>query len=277
MTSTSLDFALALARLGLSVIPVPRPRPGAAKGSPGDGKVPAIAWKRYQTERPTEAELRAWFTAEQNLAVITGVVSGVVVVDADSPDAVTWVKRNMLRTPWRVRTARGYHLYYRHPGVPVSNKARIRTKGGALALDVRGDGGYVIAPGSVHASGAVYTAEGNWSGPSTKLPAFWVGLLERPRKAPAQDSPRPRPEGDVVERARRYLAAIPVPVIGEGSDPATLSAACRLVRGFALTEAEAGSLLWEWAGGRPGWDRDWIEQKVANALRYGDEQIGGLR
>lgn len=276
-TPSSLEFALALTRLGLSVIPVPRPRPGAAKGFPGDGKVPSIAWKRFQLTRPTEAELRTWFATEQNLAVVTGAVSGVVVVDADSPEAVSWVKRNMLRTPWRVRTARGLHLYYRHPGVPVSNKARICTKAGALALDVRGDGGYVIGPGSVHASGAGYTAEGNWSEPSTNLPAFWIGLLERPRKTPTQDSPRPRPEGDVVERARRYLAAIPVPVIGEGSDRATLSAACRLVRGFALTEAEACSLLWDWAGGRPGWTREWVERKVANALAYGDEPMGGLR
>ena len=273
----SLDYALALARLGLSVIPVPRPRPGAVKGSPGDGKVPLISWKQYQSQRPTEDELRAWFATEQNTAVVTGGVSNIVVVDADSPEAVAWVKRNILRTPWRVRTARGLHLYYRHPGVPVGNKARIRTRAGALALDVRGEGGYVIGPGSVHASGAVYTAEGDWSVPSPKLPAFWVGLLERPRKASSLGSPRPRPEGDVVDRARCYLAAIPRPEIDQGSDNATLSAACHLVRGFQLTEAEASSLLWEWAGGRPGWTREWVERKVANALAYGDEPMGGLR
>ena len=265
-TPSSLDFALALARLGLSVIPVPRPRPGAAKGSPGDGKVPSIAWKRYQTARPTEAELRAWFATEQNLAVVTGAVSGVVVVDADSPEAVSWVKRNMLRTPWRVRTARGLHLYYRHPGVAVGNKARIRTKGGAARSRrarrwrLRHRAG--LRPREwrrLHRRGQLVRAV-------REAP----GILGRtPRATPegaAQDSPRPRPEGDVVERARRYLAAIPVPVIGEGSDAATLSAACRLVRGFALTEAEAGSLLWEWAGGRPGWTREWVERKVANAL-----------
>ena len=49
---------------------------------------------------------------------------------------------------------------------------------------------------------------------------------------------------EAVARARRYLAAIPAPQIGQGSDAATLYAACRLVRGFKLTEADTTTLLW---------------------------------
>lgn len=49
--------------------------------------------------------------------------------------------------------------------------------------------------------------------------------------------------GGVVERARRYLAAIPQPEIGSGSDTATLYAACRLVRGFGLSPDAAEALL----------------------------------
>jgi hypothetical protein len=46
---------------------------------PGDGKVPAIAWREYQTRRATSAELEHWFGAEpMNIAVITGEISGVV-------------------------------------------------------------------------------------------------------------------------------------------------------------------------------------------------------
>ena len=81
----------------------------------------------------------------------------------------------------------------------------------------------------------------------------------------------------VIDRARRYLAAIPVPDIGAGSDVATLSAACRLVRGFGLAQDEAERLLWDWAGRRPGWTRPWIAQKVAHAVRYGTEPLGALR
>ena len=61
-----------------------------------------------------------------------------------------------------------------------------------------------------------------------------------------------------------------------GSDADTLYAACRLVRGFALSLVDAEDLLWEWAGGRPGWTREWVAQKVAHAERYGTEAIGSL-
>lgn len=274
----TLDQALELWRRGLSVIPVPAPRPGVPPGQVGDGKVPAIAWREYQERLPTEDEIREGFRVEQNLAVITGRVSGIVVIDADSPEAVRYVVGHLPRTPWQVRTARGWHMYYRYPGVRVGNRARLDTRGGRLALDVRGDGGYVIGPGSIHASGRRYEMAGDWSIPREQLPALWMGWLERPRQH-SQRRDLPRPTGDVVERARRYLAAIPPPVIKDGSDNATVYAAYRLVRGFALSESDAVSLLWEWAGGREGWTLDWIRAKVRNALRYTTERsepIGGM-
>jgi hypothetical protein len=78
-------------------------------------------------------------------------------------------------------------------------------------------------------------------------------------------------------RANRYLAAIAPPEIGQGSDAAVLYAACRLVRGFGLAPSDAEMLLWEWAGGRPGWTREWIAEKVAHAEQYGTEPVGALR
>src|SRR5688572_14460750 len=91
LDNLTLKPALALWRRGLSVIPVPLPRPGCSPGRPGDGKVPLIAWREYQTRLPTEAELRDWFGGEPvNLAIVCGQVSGVVVVDADDRDALKW-------------------------------------------------------------------------------------------------------------------------------------------------------------------------------------------
>ena len=77
--------------------------------------------------------------------------------------------------------------------------------------------------------------------PRDQVPRFWPGWLQRPDRHPPSGPPAsaPRPTGDLLDRARRYLAAIPLPVIGAGSDTATLSAACRLVRGFALSAPEA--------------------------------------
>ena len=278
-SNSALDHALDLWRRGLSVFPVPRPRPGAPAGQAGDGKVPTLAWREFQNRRPTEDEIRAWFSAPRNIAVITGQVSDVVVIDADSPKAVHWVRTHLPRTPWQTKTARGYHLWYRRPGIRVANRARVETRDGRLALDVRGDGGYVIGPSSIHQTGARYEYAGDWSVPREQLPLFWVGWVAcpaRPLVAP-QPSSGPRPTVDIIERARRYLAAVPCPEIGHGSDAATLSAACRLTRGFGLSESDATVLLREWTGGRAGWTHEWITRKVRNAIAYGTEPMGVLR
>ena len=264
--------------LGFSMFPVPPPRPGVPPNTPGDGKTPTVKWKPLQTERASDRQLDEWFGGEpMNLAIVTGAISDVVVVDCDSPDAVRWWTRGRPYTPWQTQTSKGFHLWYRHPGAHVRNKARIKTDDGELAIDVRGDGGYVIAPGSRHASGAEYLEAGNWNAPIERVPVFWPGWLARPERPKPPAATRARPTGDLVERARRYLAAVPKPEIGCGSDVATLSAACRLVRGFGLPTAEAEQLLWEWAGDRAGWTRAWIAQKVAHAERYGTEPLGALR
>ena len=46
----------------------------------------------------------------------------------------------------------GRHLFFKHDGTPVKNSTGKLGKG----LDVRGDGGYVIVPPSVHETGSPY-------------------------------------------------------------------------------------------------------------------------
>src|SRR3954471_12997619 len=104
--------ALWLLVRGVSVIAVPRPRPGVPLGQPGDGKVPAIAWLEYQHRLPTEDKIRRWFARPMNIAIITGALSELVVVDADEPPALRWCTANLPYTPWQTQTARGFHLFY---------------------------------------------------------------------------------------------------------------------------------------------------------------------
>lgn len=289
-SATPLEIVSRPLGLRFSVIPVPRPRPGVPPGKPGDGKVPAIAWREYQTRLPTERELCEWFGATpMNIAVVTGAISGVVVIDADDREALRWAVEHLPYTPWQTQTSsRGFHLYYRHPGVRIPNRARLETGDGRLALDVRGDGGYVIGPGSIHPSGAEYLETGDWSDPHDRVPVFCPGWLVRPQQARTSNRPE-RVAGkhgkrypstqtdDLVARGRSYLATIPRPEIGRGSDSAVFYAACRLVRGFGLSACDTERLLWEWAGNRPGWTRAWVAKKVANAERHGTEPIGALR
>lgn len=163
---------------GCSVIPIDHPSDTTAQSS-SVGKTPTVAWKAFQVARPSDEQLLAWFGngRQRNIGVITGAVSNLVVVDCDSPEAVAWADARLPQTPWRVRTSKGEHRGYRHPGVPVGNKVRIDAGDPAIKIDVRGDGAYVVAPGSEHASGTRY----EWVGepPSIDaLPVFdlaWLG------------------------------------------------------------------------------------------------------
>ncbi len=273
----TLRQALALRRLGLSVFPVPRPGARLNDGRVADGKRPVLQWKPFQSRKASEDEIRRWFREPQNIAVATGALSEVVVVDADSQAGLRFCTRRLPHTPWQTQTSRGFHLFYRHPGVRVPNSARLHTQAGDLAVDVRGDGGYVIAPGSRHSSGLPYIAAGDWSVPLSGIPRFWPGWLRAPRIGNSPPQRPPSAAVDLLDRGRLYLNAVPVPEVGCGSDSTTLRVACRLVRGFGLSPADTEALIWEWAGNRPGWTRDWVASKVQNAIRYGSEPIGALR
>lgn len=146
------------------------------------GKKPRLrSWKEYQKRRPSWEETFPWFDIGEplNVAILTGAVSGLVVVDADNTASVEWVLANLVSTPLSVKTAKGRHFYYRHPGEHVSNRAKLH--GG---VDLRGDGGYVIGPLSLHATGIVYEIEGDLA---AELPRFDPSWLAEPRR---QDTSR---------------------------------------------------------------------------------------
>jgi hypothetical protein len=96
------------------------------------------------------------------------------------------------------------------------------------------------------------------------------------RRRPSTTS-RPRHSADVVERARRYLAALPPAVSGQHGDVTTFRACCRLVRGFLLREDDALALIKEWnAQCEPPWTERELADKIRRARRYGREPLGGL-
>lgn len=83
--------------------------------------------------------------------------------------------------------------------------------------------------------------------------------------------------GDVRERARRYLAAMPPAIAGSGGHVATYRAALAMVRGFALAEPDALALMREFnARCEPPWSARELERKVAEAAKARDVGIGFL-
>ncbi|MFZ9888500.1 MAG: bifunctional DNA primase/polymerase [Myxococcota bacterium] len=166
------EAALALCRLGFSVIPL-RPR----------GKEPLGRWTAAQRRRASEDELALVFDVQpdSNFAVVCGAVSGLVVVDLDDEEAVAFAEANLPPTPLVVTTSRGQHWYYLHPGGDLPT---FRPEG--LKIDVKGDGGYVVGPGSLHPSGAMYQATSRWSAELVRnAPLFDAAWFGRQVRTPA--------------------------------------------------------------------------------------------
>ena len=139
--------AMALAQKGMAVFPC-RPqdkRPATANGL---------------KDATTDLDIiRQWWRQEPqfNLAIATGAISGIFVVDVDGLDAEVELRRleaehGGLPSTVEAITARGRHVYFRSPEIPVRNSASKIAPG----IDVRGDGGYVLAPPSIHPSGRRY-------------------------------------------------------------------------------------------------------------------------
>ena len=123
-------------------------------------KRPLVRWEEFQYRRPDVDEVHAWFSRwpEAGIGIVTGAVSGLVVIDVDprhgGDASLERLEHQYDRLPSTVEShsgGGGRHLYFAHPGGLVRNKVGL-----APGVDLRGDGGYVVAPPSLHPSGLRY-------------------------------------------------------------------------------------------------------------------------
>jgi hypothetical protein len=157
----------------------------------------------FQDASTSPSEIAAWWARwpEANVGVRTGEL---VVIDLDCPSAehaLTELQAQHAPLPptRRARTGRGQHLYFHADG------HRIGCSAGTLApgIDVRGHGGFIVAPPSRHANGHHYT----WTTqhPVAPLPQWLATILCAPTQRPER-SPLPAVvAGGMSERAQRYL------------------------------------------------------------------------
>jgi len=137
-----------------------------------------------------ERTIRSWWDRWPwaNVGLATGAASGIVVIDVDPPNGGTHslvhlqsLKGSLPETLTALTGGGGLHLVYRHSGGQVRNTAG-RLPGVADPLpgiDLRGDGGYIVAPPSRHRSGACYT----WVDPTavlTEMPGWLRPTTRRP-------------------------------------------------------------------------------------------------
>lgn len=114
------------------------------------GKRPVGQWAHAQDVRADPRAVDAWVEEGMNLAVVTGQLSGVVVVDCDSDAGVLEAQRRGIPITPTATTGKGRHYYFAWTGA-TRNAVRL-----ADDVDVRGDGGYVLIPPSVHPNGESY-------------------------------------------------------------------------------------------------------------------------
>ena len=121
---------------------------------PLNGKQPLGGSHGFHDATIVEATIRELWTINPcaNIGFPTGQINRIFVIDVDGPEGEKTLaeleeKNGSLPRTYIVRTGRGRHLYFRQPpGVHVKSGA------GFLGpkLDVKGDGGYVVAPPSIH-------------------------------------------------------------------------------------------------------------------------------
>lgn len=285
---------------------------------PVNGKhPPCIEWKPYQTQRVGPEELKEWMRGRfpskdgrsvwrvenLNFALLTGSTPwssqnpGTVVIDTDDEEAEALVKRHCPETPMRqVTGSGGVHRVYRKPEGELYIPIRQKTWQGGhqFNVDVRADGGYIMAPGSIHPrTGKLYKEVTQWTlDLLMQCPVYdpsWLvceKTTERPKKVAVSvpeclatvDHADAINEIDVPvekreELARRYLASVPGTRQGEGADRRCSALTMRLLFGFALPVEIVQEMLSEWGQKDDqlddvgGW-YPWTEQEIARKIDW---------
>ncbi|MDH3514901.1 MAG: bifunctional DNA primase/polymerase [Gammaproteobacteria bacterium] len=141
--------ALAYRARGWAVVPVAR-----------SGKRPLVPWQAFQERAPTEDEIRDWYARwpDAGVGIVTGAVSGLAVLDIDprhgGMDSLRELERLHGALPHTIEAntgGGGRHVYFAYPDTELRNRTRL-----APGIDLRAEGGLVIAPPSLHASGRCY-------------------------------------------------------------------------------------------------------------------------
>jgi hypothetical protein len=247
-----VDHALALARKGLAVFPLK-----------ARSKTP---WTRHGClDATTDLEtIAGWWDGwpDSNIGVATGSKSGIWVLDIDGePGADELLKLEhrfgaLPATVTAVTGTGGHHLYFRLPdfaGAPV-----MKNTASALAagIDTRGEGGYVVAPPSIHPNGNPY----GWGAPDefAAAPVWLLALLDTPKVA-TLDTRRPA----------EHWSRIIQDGAGEGCRNQTAAAlAGKLLRaGFMPTDTLALLLGWNARACRPPLAENEVEAVVLSIAK----------
>ena len=285
---------------------------------PMNGKKPCVEWKPFQTRQVTPEEIKEWMRGRfptkdgrnswkpdiPNFAVLTGAAPwsddnpGIVVLDADDALAEEQVQRYCPPTPMVQTTGSGNKQFvYRRPSSEVApyigNRQKRQIDGEQYNLDVRGDGGYIMAPGSIHPrTEKLYQEKTPWTMDLLmQCPVYdpaWLPCEQSSKTQKSRTSASvPRQIGgdgheEVVahvdmpmsareQMALRYLKSVPGTQQGTGADGRCSALTMKLLYGFALPVDVVQKMLVQWgqqedqlddAGGWYPWTEIDIARKI---------------
>ena len=161
-----MDHALRYAARGRHVFPVHWPRDGVCSCGRPDCGSPAkhpLTTNGLRDATTNSEQIREWWQRwpDANIGIVTGQASGIVVVDVDAGKGglQSWAElqdiHGRIDTLTSLTGGGGMHLWFQAPADALKSTAGTIAPG----IDTRAEGGYVVAPPSLHISGQRYAWE----------------------------------------------------------------------------------------------------------------------
>lgn len=276
---TPLDAALAYARCGWPVFPlhhVDRHRGCScidAKECRSPGKHPRTR-KGLKDATTDAAQIRHWWQLYPlaNVGLAMGRKSGLVAIDVDprsggDASISELIERygELPNTLEAVTGGGGSHVFFAHPGVTFKNSSSVLGEG----IDVKTDGGYVVAAPSLHASGRRYEWRTRRS--PAQMPSWLLKLLTIDQaKRAAGDTQAKRAAGDTQAKQGGPTRSRPGPLITEGHRNERLFHIGCSMRGDGFSSAEIEAALMDVNSSRcsPPLPEAEVRKIAASAAKY---------
>lgn len=198
-----------------------------------------------------EKQLAKWHAKwpDANWGIATGFRSGIFAVDEDAPGAADALRKLVPggKLEATVLTGTGGHCYLTYAGNDIKTATGRRSGHLIELLDIRGEGGYVVAPGSVHPNGKVYT----WRDEAAPIPAAPVELITALRRESTSTERQPTGSAaadTTLDQVRAALGALAPHRVANRDD--------WLAVGMAIKSVEPSDLGFEvWKDWSRGWDQ----------------------
>ena len=178
------ERAIELAGMGMAVLPLQTIIDGhcsCGRFCRSPGKHPACRGG-FKAASKDQSKVWGMFNKPRNIGVATGIKSGIVVVDVDKDkggyESLAKIERDYGRLSLDNLVANtgggGIHIFFDSNGYSIASGVNVLGPG----IDIRGDGGYVVGPPSLHASGNIYEWKDGLYKPNN-IPVELIDLLKQ--------------------------------------------------------------------------------------------------